>query len=75
MVGLKFGQFGREDGSLLLVTQGGSLIIKILKRTASLEVKDTNSGLPKAQSIKLNLPKRTKIIMDQTIREREKLYL
>ena len=70
-MGLKFGQFGREDGSLLMVTQGGSLIIKILKRTAPLEAKDSNPGPPKAQGIKLNLPKKTKIIVDQTVRERE----
>ena len=24
VMGLKFGQFGREDGSLLMITQGGS---------------------------------------------------
>ncbi len=71
VMGLKFGQYGREDGSLLMVTQGGALIIKILKRTAPLEAKDSNPGPPKAQGIKLNLPKKTKIIVDQTVRERE----
>lgn len=70
-MGLKFGQFGREDGSMLMVTQGGALIIKILKRTASLETKDVHSGPPKAQGVKLNLPKKTKIIVDQTVRERK----
>ena len=59
-MGLKFGQFGREDGMLLMIMQGGSLIIKILKRTAALEVKET-PGPPKAQGVKLNLPKKTKI--------------
>ena len=72
MVGLKFGQYGREDGSLLMITQGGSLIIKILKRTASLDCKeDQQQGPPKAQAMKLNLPKKTKVIVDQTVRERE----
>ncbi len=71
-MGLKFGQYGREDGSLLMVTQGGSLIIKILKRTAVLDDKDTQQhGPPKAQAMKLNLPKKTKVIVDQTVRERE----
>lgn len=68
---MKFGKFGREEASLLLVTQGGSLIIKILKRTASLEVKDLAPGPPKSQSIKLNIPKKTKVFVDQTVRERE----
>lgn len=71
-MGLKFGKYGREDGSMLMVTQGGSLIIKILKRTASLDSKETqHHGPPKAQSMKLNLPKKTKVIVDQTVRERE----
>lgn len=56
---------------MLMVTQGGALIIKILKRTASLETKDVHSGPPKAQGVKLNLPKKTKIIVDQTVRERK----
>ncbi len=34
---MKFGKFGREDSSLVLVTVGGSLTVKILKRTAQFE--------------------------------------
>lgn len=71
VVGLKFGSFGREEGALLLVTQGGALIVKMLKRTASLEAKDPNPGPPKGQLAKLNIPKKTKVFVDQTIRERE----
>lgn len=72
VMGLKFGQYGREDGSLLMVTQGGSLIIKMLKRTAVLDDKESQPhGPPKAQAMKLNLPKKTKVIVDQTVRERE----
>jgi len=72
-VGVKFGQYGREDGSLLIVTQGGSLVIKILKRTAVLDNKDSKDqqGPPKAQTMRLNLPKKTKVIVDQTVRERD----
>lgn len=68
---MKFGRFGREDGSLLLVTQGGALIIKILKRSALLEIKEPSPGPPKTQMAKLNVPKKTKVFVDQTIRERE----
>ena len=71
VVGLKFGPFGREEGALLLVTQGGALIVKMLKRTASFEAKDPNPGPPKGQLGKLNVPKKTKVFVDQTIRERE----
>lgn len=49
---------------------GGSLIVKILKRTAVFDDKDS-SGPPTAQSIRLNVPKKTKLYVDQTLRERE----
>lgn len=71
---MKFGQYGREDGSVLMVTQGGSLVIKILKRTAMLDSKESREqqqGPPKPQTMKLNLPKKTKVIVDQTVRERD----
>ena len=50
---------------------GGGLIIKMLKRTAVLEEKDVAAGPPAAQSSKLNVPKKTKLFVDQTMRERE----
>ena len=68
---MKFGRFGREDGALLLVMQGGALAVKILKRTVNFEAKDPNPGPPKAQMAKLNIPKKTKVFVDQTVRERE----
>ena len=34
---MKFGKFGREDAALVLVTVGGALTVKILKRTAQFE--------------------------------------
>ena len=42
--GMKFGKFGREDSSLVLVTVGGALSVKILKRTAHFEKMETSSG-------------------------------
>jgi hypothetical protein len=41
---MKFGKFGREDSSLVLVTVGGSLTVKILKRTAQFEKMETAMG-------------------------------
>uniref|UniRef100_A0A8C9SA07 BBSome complex member BBS1 n=1 Tax=Scleropages formosus TaxID=113540 RepID=A0A8C9SA07_SCLFO len=66
-----FGRFGREDGSLIMTTKGGGLIVKILKRTAVFDDRDTAPGPPLAQSIRLNVPKKTKLYVDQTMRERE----
>ena len=47
------------------------MIIKILKRNAQFEEKDLSGGPPIAQNIKLNVPKKTKLFVDQTLRERE----
>ncbi|XP_068116242.1 Bardet-Biedl syndrome 1 protein isoform X2 [Hyperolius riggenbachi] len=68
---LCFGRYGREDDTLIMTTKGGGLVIKILKRTAQFEDKDTSPGPPSGQSIKLNVPKKTKLYVDQTLRERE----
>ena len=34
---MKFGRFGREDSALVLIGNGGGLVVKILKRTAQFE--------------------------------------
>ncbi|XP_061462366.1 Bardet-Biedl syndrome 1 protein isoform X3 [Rhineura floridana] len=66
-----FGRYGREDNTLVMTTKGGGLIIKILKRTATFDKEDKAAGAPVAQSIKLSVPKKTKLYVDQTLRERE----
>lgn len=69
--GMKFGRFGREDSTLIMTTCNGGLIIKILKRTATFEKRDIAAGPPASQNIKLSIPKKTKLFVDQTLRERE----
>lgn len=66
-----FGRYGREDGTLILTTKGGGLMVKILKRTVVFEDRDSTPGPPLAQSVRLNVPKKTKLYVDQTLRERE----
>lgn len=66
-----FGRYGREDGTLIMTTKGGGLMVKILKRTAAFEDRDSAPGPPLAQSVRLNVPKKTKLYVDQTLRERE----
>jgi Bardet-Biedl syndrome 1 protein len=72
---MKFGRFGREDSTLVLVTRGGALHTKILKRTAHFENLEMASGPLLGQATKLNVPKRTKLFVDQTLRERENAVL
>ncbi|TRY67055.1 hypothetical protein TCAL_07811 [Tigriopus californicus] len=77
---MKFGKFGREDNSLVLITSGGGLSVKILKRTAQFEKSESTSGPGtvinnNANNAKLNIPKKTKLFVDQTARERENSLL
>ncbi|XP_002732274.1 BBSome complex member BBS1-like [Saccoglossus kowalevskii] len=71
VTGMQFGRFGREDGALVMTTKGGGLIVKILRRNAVFEERDSSGGPPVAQNQKLNVPKKTKLFVDQTMRERE----
>ncbi|KAI4796513.1 hypothetical protein KUCAC02_026932 [Chaenocephalus aceratus] len=63
-----------RDKSLLSsikTPEDGGLIVNILKRTASFEDRAAAAGPPLAQSVRLNVPKKTKLYVDQTLRERE----
>jgi len=56
----------------LFVLAGGGLIVKMLKRTAQFDSKSSAvAGPPAAQGVKLDVPKKTKLFLDQTVRERE----
>ncbi|XP_040139999.1 BBSome complex member BBS1 isoform X2 [Ictidomys tridecemlineatus] len=68
---LCFGRYGREDNTLVMTTRGGGLIIKILKRTAVFVESTGEVGPPPAQATKLNVPRKTRLYVDQTLRERE----
>ena len=67
---MKFGSYGREPSAFLIATQGGSLHVKFLSRMGSLEG-GGKPGAPPEQDMPLNVPKRTKMYVDQTQRERE----
>ena len=54
-----------------MTTKRGGLLVKILKRSSQFEDKDLVKGPPAAQNQKLNVPKKTKVFVDQTMRERE----
>lgn len=71
VTGIKFGRFGREDNSLIMCMKGGGLSVRILKRTAQFEGQSAAALNPALQNTKLNLPKKTKLFVDQTMRERE----
>ncbi|KAJ6640773.1 Bardet-Biedl syndrome 1 protein like [Pseudolycoriella hygida] len=69
---MAFGKLGQEDHVLILVTNDGSFIVKILKRTAEFKVDSNynhlNDGTGNSSS-KLQIPKKSKVFLEQTIRE------
>ncbi|KAL5473056.1 hypothetical protein EMCRGX_G027497 [Ephydatia muelleri] len=71
IVGMKFGRFGREEGALLMVGRGGALSIKMLRRTVSFENKEARAAPAPSQAASLDIPKKTKVFVDQTVRERD----
>ena len=68
---LRFGCYGREEGCLAVVGASGSLSIKILQRTAKFETAAATAGPPPEQDVPLSIPKKTKLYVEQTQRERE----
>ncbi|KAK6103200.1 Ciliary BBSome complex subunit 1 family protein [Brugia pahangi] len=72
---IKYGQLGREQGALIIGTMSGGLIVKLFRRTATLEEKIGEIGPVQAQFRKLNIPRRTQIYVDQTTRERKHAQL
>nr|XP_002125520.1 Bardet-Biedl syndrome 1 protein homolog [Ciona intestinalis] len=66
-----YGRYGREDSTLVSVTSSGALNVHILKRTAEYSEQSGNQGQLNPQKTKLNIPKKTQLFVDQTVRERE----
>lgn len=67
-----YGVYGREENTLIVVSGQGALTIKIWKRTVDLDAMSGNTGPPPEQDIPLAVPKKTKLYVEQTQREREK---
>jgi Bardet-Biedl syndrome 1 protein len=74
------GYYGREEHSMILIhgnqQKMGSLTIKMWKRTVDLDQITSAShnpmlGPPREQEIPLQIPKKTKLFVEQTQRERE----
>ncbi|XP_063701971.1 LOW QUALITY PROTEIN: Bardet-Biedl syndrome 1 protein, partial [Culicoides brevitarsis] len=69
-----FGRLGQEEHVLVLVTITGILQIKILKRTAQFSTDSAYDEAVANQSAAVNnlqIPKKSKIFLEQTIRERD----
>ena len=68
---LACGPYGREDNTLIVVTRSGSLLVKMLPRTATFDAADRSGGPPPEQDVPLAIPKKTRLYLEQTEREKE----
>lgn len=72
IVGMRFGQYGREANTLVLVSRTGSLSFRMLKRTANMDGSNKNTSTVTNESdIPLAIPKKTRLYLDQTQREKD----
>ncbi|XP_029177089.1 protein dispatched-like [Nylanderia fulva] len=67
---LKYGRMGQEERTIAMITVGGGLCMKILKRTADFNVNNSISNSSSCNTSKFSIPKKTRLFVDQTIRER-----
>lgn len=62
---------GQEERTITMVTVGGALCMRILKRTADFNhINDSTSNVLSSNTSKFSIPKKTRLFVDQTIRER-----
>lgn len=71
VMAIRVGPYGREDNSFAIVHGKGSLTIKMWRRTADVDSSSNVAGPPPEQDIPLPVPKKTKLYVEQTQRERE----
>ncbi|XP_053981341.1 Bardet-Biedl syndrome 1 protein homolog isoform X1 [Hylaeus anthracinus] len=67
---MKYGRMGQEERTMAMVTVGGGLCVKILKRTADFSTHNVTSNPSSNNSSKFLIPKKTRLFVEQTIRER-----
>ncbi|XP_058789775.1 Bardet-Biedl syndrome 1 protein homolog isoform X1 [Phymastichus coffea] len=69
---MKYGRLGQEERAIAMITCSGGLSVKILKRTADFSIQtnqQSNFNFIYTQQ-KFSIPKKTKLVIEQTIRER-----
>jgi Bardet-Biedl syndrome 1 protein len=65
MTAVRFGSYGREQNSLILVSTSGALSIKMLQRQAKFTGGSGSKGPPAEQDIPLPVPTKTRLYLQQ----------
>uniref|UniRef100_A0A914HRP6 Bardet-Biedl syndrome 1 N-terminal domain-containing protein n=1 Tax=Globodera rostochiensis TaxID=31243 RepID=A0A914HRP6_GLORO len=73
---IRFGRMGREEGVLVIATVGGGLCVKIFRRVANFEESRlTTTAQRKPTKNTIELPKKSRTFVDQSLRERQNVQL
>ncbi|XP_015124147.1 Bardet-Biedl syndrome 1 protein homolog [Diachasma alloeum] len=68
---MKYGRMGQEERAMAMVTIPGGLAVKILKRTANFSARPgTSHSITELGQSTFAIPKKTRLFVEQTIRER-----
>ncbi|CAG9328763.1 unnamed protein product [Blepharisma stoltei] len=71
ILGMAFGSYGREEGSLVLNVKSGGIVVKLIDKKANLEGRNEFIGPPPEQEIPLVIPAKSKLYLEQVDREKE----
>ncbi|EER10096.1 hypothetical protein Pmar_PMAR029077, partial [Perkinsus marinus ATCC 50983] len=71
ITGICPGSYAREDATMAISTKAGAVILKILQNAKLNVEEDAVVGPPPEQDIPLNVPKKSRLYIEQTKRERE----
>ena len=72
VIGMTFGQYGREGNTLVLVLRSGGLMFNVVRRTATLEPpQNLGGGSLTEVDTPLPIPKKTRLALEQEARERD----
>ena len=69
---MRFGTYAKESNTLALVSRSGSLTFKMMRRGANFKPTSLNAvAPPPEQDTPLNIPKKTRLYLEQMEREKE----
>eukprot|EP00758_Cryptobia_borreli_P005864 Tbor_TRINITY_DN5007_c0_g1::TRINITY_DN5007_c0_g1_i1::g.14260::m.14260/K16746/BBS1; Bardet-Biedl syndrome 1 protein len=71
VIAMKYGRYGREDATLVVILKSGAILLKMLPRTAKLETNSAKAAYPTEQDVPIKIPKRTNVYIAQTEREKQ----